>query len=47
MMWDHLLGSHGLLAHQERLLYNKHPMARDSAKVLRFTADSSTPSKRY
>ncbi|MEN8132281.1 MAG: DUF3135 domain-containing protein [Pseudomonadota bacterium] len=45
MMWDHLLGSHGLLAHQERLLYNKHPVARDSAKVLRFTANANTPSR--
>lgn len=46
MMWDHLLGPHGLLAYQEQLLYNKEPITRDSAKVLRFNANTTTPPKR-
>jgi hypothetical protein len=36
MMMDHLLGPHGLLTYQQRLLNPEHPLTVDSAKVLRF-----------
>ena len=42
MMWDHLLGTNGLLGQQSRLLFNESPqqVSTASAKIIPFPAEN-------